>query len=66
MAHRLGLKSFGADETGTSLIVVDPNLDELTPTDAVDYLAETITWHLWPKMIAVGYSTAGHALLRVL
>ncbi|WP_189600982.1 hypothetical protein [Streptomyces lateritius] len=54
MAHRLGLKSFGADETGTSLIVVDPNLDELTPTDAVDYLAETITWHLWPKMIAVG------------
>ncbi len=51
-AQRLGLKAFGPDETGTTVVVVDPNLDDLDPTEAADYLAETITWHLWPKMIS--------------
>ncbi|MEV2196709.1 hypothetical protein AB0I02_37910 [Streptomyces phaeochromogenes] len=54
-AQRLGLKAFSAEETGTTVVVIDPNLDELEPPEAADYLAETITWHLWPKMI----STAG-------
>jgi hypothetical protein len=51
-AQRLGLRSFGPEETGTTVVVIDPNLDELEPSDAADYLAETITWHLWPKMIS--------------
>ncbi|MET9889369.1 hypothetical protein ABZZ47_03985 [Streptomyces sp. NPDC006465] len=51
-AQRLGLKSFGPEETGTTVVVIDPNLDGLEPTQAADYLAETITWHLWPKMIS--------------
>lgn len=51
-ARRLGLRPFGADETGTRILVVDPNLDELEPAAAADYLAETIAWHLWPKMIS--------------
>ncbi|MEV6202011.1 hypothetical protein AB0M64_18845 [Streptomyces sp. NPDC051771] len=51
-AHRLGLKPFGPDETGTTVVVVDPLLDDLAPAAAADYLAETIAWHLWPKMIA--------------
>ncbi|MFD4771093.1 hypothetical protein [Streptomyces niveus] len=53
-AQRLGLKPFGAEETGTTIVVVDPNLDELEPHVAADYLAETITWHLWPKMVHHG------------
>jgi hypothetical protein len=53
-ARRLGLRPFGTDETGTTVVVVDPDLDELSPPDAADYLAETITWHLWPKMISAG------------
>ncbi|MDQ1010581.1 hypothetical protein QFZ82_005066 [Streptomyces sp. V4I23] len=52
VARRLGLAPFGPDETGTTVVVVDPHLDELEPSDAADYLAETITWHLWPKMIS--------------
>ncbi|MEV6941015.1 hypothetical protein AB0N07_03170 [Streptomyces sp. NPDC051172] len=52
-AQRLGLRPFGPEETGTTVVVIDPNLDELSPPDAADYLAETITWHLWPKMISV-------------
>lgn len=51
-AQRLGLRPFAADETGTTVIVIDPNLDELAPPDAADYLADTIAWHLWPKMIS--------------
>ncbi|MET7916808.1 hypothetical protein ABZU45_12885 [Streptomyces avermitilis] len=51
-AQRLGLRSFGPEETGTTVVVIDPNLDELEPSEAADYLAETITWHLWPKMIS--------------
>ncbi|MGP4051558.1 hypothetical protein [Streptomyces sp. 2A115] len=51
-AQRLGLRPFGREETGTSVVVIDPNLDELQPSEAADYLAETITWHLWPKMIS--------------
>ena len=53
-ARRLGLAPFGPQETGTTVVVIDPNLDELEPAAAADYLAETITWHLWPKMISTG------------
>ncbi|WP_216588625.1 hypothetical protein [Streptomyces brasiliscabiei] len=53
-AQRLGLRPFGSDETGTTVLVIDPNLDDLTPNEAASYLAETITWHLWPKMISTG------------
>lgn len=54
VAQRLGLQGFGPQETGTTVLVIDPNLDELEPSDAAAYLAETITWHLWPKMISMG------------
>ncbi|MGY6023149.1 hypothetical protein [Streptomyces spinosirectus] len=52
-AQRLGLRPFGPDETGTTVVVIDPDLDELAPPAAAHYLAETIAWHLWPKMISV-------------
>lgn len=48
----LGLSPFGAEETGTTVVVVDPALDGLTPKEAGGYLADTIAWHLWPKMIS--------------
>lgn len=53
MARRLGLRPFAPEETGTTVVVIDPSLDGLEPSEAADYLAETITWHLWPKMISV-------------
>ncbi|MFF9237305.1 hypothetical protein ACF1AL_00565 [Streptomyces sp. NPDC014801] len=52
VAQRLGLRPFAVDETGTSVVVIDPNLDEMEPAEAADYLADTIAWHLWPKMIS--------------
>ncbi|MFD4376320.1 hypothetical protein [Streptomyces sp. NPDC058486] len=56
-ARRLGLRPFAPDETGTTVVVIDPNLDELEPSEAADYLAETIAWHLWPKMISAEADT---------
>ncbi|MFE5755227.1 hypothetical protein ACFQ7I_16230 [Streptomyces massasporeus] len=52
VAQRLGLRSFAPEETGTTVVVVDPNLDEMEPAGAADYLADTIAWHLWPKAIS--------------
>ncbi|WP_037911089.1 hypothetical protein [Actinacidiphila yeochonensis] len=51
-AQRLGLRPFGPEETGTTVVVVDPFLDGMEPHAAAEYLAETISWHLWPKMIS--------------
>ena len=63
-AQRLGLTAVRAEETGTTVVVIDPNLDELEPAEAAGYLAETITWHLWPKMISTAGPASRHALLR--
>ncbi|MEU0450196.1 hypothetical protein [Streptomyces tendae] len=52
VARRLGLRSFGPDETGTTVVIIDPNLDGMEPSQSADYLADTIAWHLWPKMIS--------------
>ncbi|MEI7035024.1 hypothetical protein [Streptomyces pratensis] len=49
----LGLRPFGTEETGTTVVVVDPALDGLTPKEAAGYVADTIAWHLWPKMISM-------------
>jgi hypothetical protein len=51
-AERLGLRGFGQEETGTTVVVIDPDLGEREIQDAGAYLAETIAWNLWPKMLA--------------
>ncbi|MFI8850839.1 hypothetical protein ACIGW3_11750 [Streptomyces sp. NPDC053499] len=50
-ARQLGLRPFGAGETGTSIIVLEPHLDGLEPMAAAEYLAQTAAWQLWPKML---------------
>ncbi|WP_327252606.1 hypothetical protein [Streptomyces sp. NBC_01244] len=54
VAHRLGLKPFAPGETGTTVVVIDPHLDELTSPEAAAYLADSLAWHLWPKAISTG------------
>ncbi|WP_154676383.1 hypothetical protein [Amycolatopsis benzoatilytica] len=51
-AEQLGLRQFGPDETGTTIVVIDPDLGDRTNEEAGDYLADTIAWNLWPKMLA--------------
>lgn len=58
VARKLGLDSFGPEETGTTIVMIDPRFDGSdsdaggrTPREVADHLAETITWQLWPKML---------------
>ncbi|NLU68427.1 hypothetical protein [Streptomyces sp. HNM0574] len=50
-ARRLGLKPFAPEETGTSIVVINPHLDDLEPAEAAAYMADTMAWQLWPKML---------------
>ncbi|MFE3026192.1 hypothetical protein [Nocardia tengchongensis] len=51
VAQQLGLRPFGSDETGTTITLVDPDLEDYEPSEVAAYLAETIAWQLWPKMV---------------
>ncbi|MFJ1762224.1 hypothetical protein ACIOD2_18015 [Amycolatopsis sp. NPDC088138] len=52
VARSLGLRVFAPGETGTTLVVVAPELDEFEDaTSAGHHLAETIAWHTWPLML---------------
>jgi hypothetical protein len=52
-ARSLGLPQFGVNETGTSIHILDPRIEDgmVEPSDVGSYLAETILWQLWPKML---------------
>jgi hypothetical protein len=51
LARRLGFPEFADDETGTTLMILDPDLGERTEQQAATFLAESILWNLWPKML---------------
>lgn len=52
IARELGLSAFDTDESGTTLVVIDPDLDDFDDVDsAAEHLAETISWQLWPIML---------------
>lgn len=52
VALQLGLAPFAEDETGTTLVVVAPNLDDFEgESEAAAHLADTVAWHLWPIML---------------
>ncbi|SDF83121.1 hypothetical protein [Pseudonocardia oroxyli] len=52
VARSLGLQPFAEDESGTTLTVLDPDLDDFeTVGEAARHLADTIAWQLWPIML---------------
>ncbi|MDR7191011.1 hypothetical protein J2Y46_003869 [Microbacterium sp. BE35] len=62
VASELGLPSFGADETGTSIVILGADLglvgdeDEpgfADPTALGAHLASAVLWNLWPKFRSV-------------
>lgn len=54
LAAAIGLPRFGAEETGTAVMILDPVLRTPDPERAMAFIAESITWNLWPKMITDG------------
>jgi hypothetical protein len=51
IAEALGFPSFGEEETGTTVAVIAPDLDGRNHLDCGRQLADSIAWHLWPKMV---------------
>ncbi|WP_141561839.1 hypothetical protein [Micromonospora sp. WMMA1996] len=61
-ARRLGLPGFEKNETGTTVVVIDPDLsdpslpdddaDEMSTEAAGRYLADAAAWNLWPVTLA--------------
>jgi hypothetical protein len=54
IAGRLGFPPVSPGESGTTIAVLAPKLDDHDEDEAVRMLADSVVWHLWPKMIARG------------
>lgn len=61
MATALGLPTFSRDQTGTTVAIIDIDLGAVrtgdveeprTPESAAEYIASTMLWNLWPRMIS--------------
>ena len=53
LASRIGMPAFDDREYGTTILVVEPELGNRTDLQAATFLAESITWNLWPKMVKI-------------
>jgi hypothetical protein len=53
LAASVGFRPFQDDETGTALMILDPLLRTSDAELAMAFIAESMTWHLWPKMVPV-------------
>jgi hypothetical protein len=49
LAAEIGMPAFEDDELGTNLLIVDPDLAGRSLSQAMTFIAESVTWHLWPK-----------------
>lgn len=45
----VGIDEFKTD--GSSILILDPDLQGRTPDEAMEFLIESFIWHLWPKMV---------------
>lgn len=47
----IGMPQFEDGETGTNILIVAPDLGGRSPEQAMRFIAESVTWHLWPKLM---------------
>lgn len=48
----LGMPSRDEQQTGTSILIIDPLLGDESMHSAIDDVVETILWNFWPRMVA--------------
>ena len=53
MADISGIPSRSSSLPGTTISILDPELDYRSPAQAVDSIIETLVWYFWPKMISM-------------
>jgi len=54
IARAIGMPGIDDGELGTTIMILAPELGGRSPQQAARFLAESVTWHLWPKLIARG------------
>lgn len=54
IASALGLPEFEGDDLGTNILIVGPDFGGRTASQAMHFLSESVTWHLWPKLMSHG------------
>jgi hypothetical protein len=50
-ALSVGFVSRGAADTGTSLAILDPEIEPRSSVQAINAIAESLIWFFWPKMM---------------
>jgi hypothetical protein len=53
---------FDRDVTGTSILILDPQLGGDSPEKNVELLAGAVVWNLWPKLLA---EQSGHSRMNI-
>lgn len=51
IAEAIGLPKFSGDETGTTVLVIQPNLGDRTLHQAANFMALQLLWYAWPKIL---------------
>lgn len=54
IGESLGMARRGIRDRGTTILVLDPELEGRSHTQAANAVAECLAWFFWPKMIAAG------------
>lgn len=54
LANALEAPSFGDNETGTSIGVLDPDLSDFSETEAIRWIISSLLWNCWPKLVDLG------------
>lgn len=52
LAHDLGMPNRSHGETGTSIMIVDPQFVDDNINEVVGAIKEALLWHFWPRMMA--------------
>ena len=52
LAGALGFPAFEDRETGLSILILAPRFNGSAPWQTMNFLANSLTWNFWPKMIA--------------
>ncbi len=51
IAASIGAPLFKPGETGTTIILLQPDFNDRTPEQAFSFMVENILWFFWPKML---------------
>ena len=50
IAEQIGMRRFEDDETGTTILILDPRTGGRDPRQLMNFIADASRWNLWPKI----------------